>query len=605
MQPPTIFTMPLQKFIDTIFIELIYRETDPLNKARIKILGYILLFYLVFAGTLLFPYYYYGSDLQLLRISIIFAASIVMLIFTRRTHHWRIVAHCAIIALTLATWSNITIYVKDINIATMQYIWLSCVFSFYFFGNKLGLFYSSLNVLPAIAFYIPGFKERIFIGNTTFEVTEPLYFYVISYNFLLILFLQSYFFKSFVTSICDLKSAKKELHSLNKTLNQQVVEIEKLSSARINFLSTMSHEIRTPLHGVIGLTNVLQNQNPRLDQAEHLGMLKFSAQNLLVLVNNVLDITKLDSDKSALEKIDFNLQQLLSKIFASVKLNAAEKELEYKINIDSTLSNLEVKSDPTRLTQIILNLLNNSIKFTKTGYVALSAKIVNRSPSTIRVLFTIEDTGIGISSEQQIIIFDPFTQALPSTARDYGGTGLGLSIVKKTLQLFNSKINLSSEDGKGSKFTFEIEFDYVPLQKLHTIAAADVKDLKGLKVLVAEDNSISRMIISKILSQWNVDFVIVDNGLDALQTAEKENFDVILMDIHMPIMDGYQATENIRKLQDVDKSNVIIIALTASTNETISKHVKDVLMNDYLAKPFNPEDLYGKLKLIKTNFATV
>ena len=393
--------------------------------------------------------------------------------------------------------------------------------------------------------------------------------------------------------------AKTELGLLNEKLNQTVAEVEKLSNSRMEFLSTMSHEIRTPLNGVIGLTNVLLIENPRKDQEENLDMLKFSAENLLLLVNNVLDVNKLDSSKAELEKVGFNLVELVKRAYSSSKLRASEKNLDFKLFTDPVLEGKLVISDPTRVTQVILNLINNAIKFTEKGSISISVQSLGMSKKKIKVQFSIEDTGIGISPENQHIIFEPFTQASPSTSRNYGGTGLGLQIVEKTLSMFDSKISLTSEENIGSKFVFTIDFNYIVLEEPKPILTLNSQnDLSGLKVLVAEDNSVNRMVIEKILKKWNILPTIVDDGLRAVQSVEHGDFDVVLMDIHMPIMDGYEATAGIRKLKDLTKASISIIALTASVNDKVNRNVMDAKMDDYLAKPFNPDHLFAKLNEI-------
>ena len=233
------------------------------------------------------------------------------------------------------------------------------------------------------------------------------------------------------------------------------------------------------------------------------------------------------------------------------------------------------------------------------GSVSISAHAISLSAKTIKVQFIIEDTGIGILPEKQNTIFEPFIQAAASTNRNYGGTGLGLSIVKKTLHLFDSEISLKSERNTGSEFVFDINFNYIILEKPKPIVTVNSQyDLSGLKVLVAEDNGINRMVIDKTLRNWNILPVLVDDGLSAVQSVENGNFDVVLMDIHMPIMNGYEATASIRGLKDRAKASVFIIALTASVNKKVNQNVVDANIDDYLTKPFNPEHLFAKLKEI-------
>ena len=591
--------MGVLNYIDNIFIKLINQEPDQLNQSRIRILGYILVLYTFFSAILLIAYSLSDVPFHLIRVSIVFIVCVFLIALIFYTNLWRVVSHLILVAITLAAWSNLSLYLGEVNIETLQYIWFACVLSFYIHGSKWGWIYSALNILPLLAFTVADNSNYFYIGSTKNEVSQPIYVFITFYNFLLIIFLQFYFFRSFNNNITSLTIAKRELGLLNKKLNQTVAEVEKLSNSRMEFLSTMSHEIRTPLNGVIGLTNVLILENPRKDQEDNLDMLKFSAENLLLLVNNVLDVNKLDSTKSVLEKVGFDLVELLKRTYSSSKLSAFEKKLDFKLFIDPALEGKLVISDPTRLTQVLLNLINNAIKFTVKGSVSMSAHAISLSTKTIKVRFIIEDTGIGILPEKQNTIFEPFIQAAASTNRNYGGTGLGLSIVKKTLHLFDSEISLKSERNTGSEFVFDINFNYIILEKPKpNVTVNSQYDLSGLKVLVAEDNGINRMVIDKTLRNWNILPVLVDDGLSAVQSVENGNFDVVLMDIHMPIMNGYEATASIRGLKDRAKASVFIIALTASVNKKVNQNVVDANIDDYLTKPFNPEHLFAKLKEI-------
>lgn len=591
--------MGFLSYIDTFFLKIINREPDPIDKARIKILSYILIYYTVFSAILIAVYVFNEVLLQLLRIASIFLINVFLILLVLNTKLWRMVSHTLLIMLTLVVWSNLSLYVREVNLATLQFIWFACTLSFYVHGSKWGWLYSLLNILPVLVFTIVGSNNYFYLDTSSHEVGQPIYIFIIVCNFFMIIFLQSYFFRSFNNNIMRLNMAKSELGLLNKKLNQTLAEVEKLSNSRMEFLSTMSHEIRTPLNGVIGLTNVLLLENPRKDQEENLDMLKFSAENLLLLVNNVLDVNKLDSSKSELEKVGFNLVELITRTYSSSKLRADEKMLEFKLFIDPVLEGKLVISDPTRVTQVLLNLVNNAIKFTEKGSISLSARALSLSKNKIKVQFTMEDTGIGISPDNQYIIFEPFMQASASTTRNYGGTGLGLQIVEKTLSMFGSKISLTSEENVGSKFVFVIDFNYIVLEEQMPILTKNIQnDLSGLKVLVAEDNAVNRMVIDKILKKWNLLPAIVDDGLRAVESVKNGDFDVVLMDLHMPIMDGYEATAGIRTLKDQTKASIPIIALTASVNEKVYLNVVDAKMDDYLTKPFNPEHLFAKLKAV-------
>ncbi|QNK61043.1 response regulator [Pedobacter sp. PAMC26386] len=587
----------LPDYIESIFNTLVVEEKNPINQARIKILGYILILYILFTGVLIVAYSLGSETLHLLRVSIVFVSTLLLIAIAYYTHAWKIVSHIVIWLITLAVWSNLSIYVHDVNIETLQFVWFACALGFYMHGLKWGWFYAAINVLPILAYTAMDDKTYFYLSSSPHLVSHGTYLLVISYNFFVILFLHYYFFKAFNHNFISLTEAKNELKELNEKLKTTLSDVEKLSNSRMDFVSTISHELRTPLNGVIGLSNALLLQNPREDQEENLAVLKFSAENLLSLINDVLDFNKFDSDKAELENISFNLSSLIRNIFSSIKLKAQEKMLDLNLHIPDELEDQYVTSDPTRLTQVILNLLNNSIKFTEKGSVTLHLQTLKRSADQMTIRFIVKDTGIGIEQDKQLDIFEPFTQASASINRRYGGTGLGLSIVKKVLRMFNCNINLISKPNEGTEFFFDIDFLY---EAANTAAAPEeapaLQQIAHLKILVAEDNPVNILVIKKTLEQWGIIPVIAENGFIALQKLKQEDFDVILMDLYMPEMDGYEAAAYIRKLDNNTKACTPIIALTANTNEDIAKRVVEAGMNDYLSKPFNPEHLLKKLR---------
>jgi two-component system, sensor histidine kinase len=349
---------------------------------------------------------------------------------------------------------------------------------------------------------------------------------------------------------------------------------------------------------VIGMTELLLDDPHDNNQKENLKVLNFSAVSLHSLINDILDYNKIDSGKLHLEPTRVNLYNLMESIYAGMKLQAQEKGLNLILKIDQDIKGLNMTTDPTRITQIIYNLVGNGIKFTNEGGVTISLKTLGRDSGNIRIRFSVTDTGIGISSDQHEAIFEPFIQASGNITRNFGGTGLGLAIVKRLLDLFNSTINLESSDS-GSKFSFDIAFKLDNKQEIEQNSSIKSNyDLNGLKVLVAEDNPINVLLLKKILTKWNIEPVFAENGIETLGKLSSAAFDVILMDIHMPLMDGYKATAEIRKLSDPVKSSISIIALTASTSN-LEERIKEIGMDDYIYKPFNSKELYSKLKKIQ------
>lgn len=589
--------LQLLQSINLFVSKLVQRETDSINQARVKMLAYILILYLPYTAILIFAYYFGGETQHLIRVSTVFITCALLLSVIYYTQAWKLASHVVLCALTLAVFSNISFYAHSVNVETLQFIWFASALSFYMHGLKWGWFYSSANVIPVLIYIAVSDKTYFHFGSGPFEVSQVTHLFVTAYNFLWIIYMHYYFFKTFNRNFLKLTSTKNELKELNKKLTATLSDLKNTSDARMNFLSTMSHELRTPLNGVIGISNALLLQNPREDQEENLAVLKFSAENLLLLINDVLDFNKFDSDKVELENIPFNLTELIKNNYSSLKLNAREKLLDLNLSITDDLTGKIVTSDPTRLTQVLLNLLNNAIKFTENGFVSLHIETISLTKSQITLRFTIEDSGIGIDPQKQQYIFEPFMQASTSINRNYGGTGLGLPIVKKVLTMFNSKINMVSTPKVGTKFFFDIDFEYqIARTQTSTKSINTGFELAKLRVLVAEDNPVNILVIKKTLESWNILPVIAENGAVAVQKLELEDFDIILMDLYMPIMDGYQAASAIRKMDNKVKASLPIIALTATVSDNVTEKVIEAGMNDYLPKPFNPEHLYTKLK---------
>lgn len=582
-------------YIDTFVTKLANRETDPINQARVKMLVYLIFSYIFFSATSILAYTLEGPLMQLLRAYLTFALSITFIIVIKYTNSWRFLAHGVIILLALAIFSNLSFYVKGINVATLQFIWLGCMFSFYMLGHRWGWFYSLITILPVITFHIIDDKNFFLIGSAPQKINQITYIYVITYNFSLIVFLHYFFFRVFNNNFLSLTETKNQLDELNQKLKNTLVEVEELSKSRMDFLSTMSHELRTPLNGIIGMANTLSLSNPREDQKENLEILKFSVQNLLSLVNNVLDLNKLESDKVELENTPFNLVKLIQNNCASIQQRINDKLLEFNIEIDEELEGKTVYGDPTRLTQVLLNLLNNAVNFTNNGSITLRVKCLQNSNDEIKIGFSIKDTGIGIEPDKINKIFDAYMQGDINTHRQYGGTGLGLPIIKKILEIYGSTIKVESVPNIGSKFSFNISFGYESNKLPDNINLNLITKLPSLKILVVEDNMINIHVIKKTLELWDIVPETAENGLKALEKLDSQSFDVILMDLYMPIMDGFETTKRIRNLEN-EKARTPIIALSATVNNEITQKAMSAGVNDYLSKPFDPAILFEKLQ---------
>ncbi len=376
-------------------------------------------------------------------------------------------------------------------------------------------------------------------------------------------------------------------------------EAEEATQAKTDFLSTMSHEIRTPMNAVIGMTHLLMEENPRDDQLKSLKTLKFSADLLLSLINDILDFSKIESGKIELEFVDFNLKNMLHGIKAAQGTKAQEKHVKLKLRWDEDVP-LMVVGDMTRLGQIINNLVSNAVKFTQEGEVSIEIDLIEEKEHKVRLSFKVRDTGIGISENQIEAIFEEFSQASSSTTRKFGGTGLGLAITKKLLELQGSQIEVTSEVGVGSVFSFKLELR--KSNKVVNEAGATKSNiefgqsLEGLRVLLVEDNPVNQYVVTRFIKKWEASLDIANNGQEAVEKVKQKSYDVILMDIQMPIMDGYESTKQIRAWeQQEEKDPVYIIALTASATLAAKDKVKELGMDEFLTKPFDPKELFARL----------
>lgn len=389
-----------------------------------------------------------------------------------------------------------------------------------------------------------------------------------------------------------------ELNQANIGLEKARIIAEEASEAQKKFLSVMTHELRTPLNAVIGAAHLLVRNNPRQDQFEDLQILRFSAENLLGLINNILDFTKIESGKVSLEKIGFNLRNLVEEIVSAMKIRAKEKNIEIGCHIDDQIPETLI-GDPLRLSQIINNLMGNALKFTDSGTINVELVMRDRSRDEVVVDFMVCDTGIGMSKETMDSVFELFVQGSSETTRKYGGTGLGLVITQKLLELFGSKIQAESHPGVGTCFSFSIKFPVISrITRDISINRENYPftPFAGQRVLLVEDNQVNKLIAGKFLKDWNLTVDSADNGLIALDMVKKEAYSLILMDLQMPEMDGYQASVEIRNIGTEPYLSIPIIALTAAARSDVSAQVFKSGMNDFISKPFNPVDLHLKIK---------
>jgi len=389
----------------------------------------------------------------------------------------------------------------------------------------------------------------------------------------------------------NIKLREQTNFNLKKT-NQELVEAkeraEEASLLKSQFVSTITHELRTPLYGVIGITNIILDEHKELSNSPHLKSLKFSAKYLLALVNDILQINKIEEKRIVLENMIFNLTDEITVIQNSVEYIADKNNDTLTVEIDTAIPEFLI-GDKLRLSQIIMNLVSNALKFTKNGEVVISAQLNRVEGKKYFIEFKVKDTGIGIAKEHQDKVFDKFVQ-IERKEEDYQGTGLGLSIVSRLVELFDSKIYLESEENVGTTFTFTIGFEHDEDKSIEIIynIEVDLSTSNLYNILVVEDNKINQIVTKKIIQKNNMSCTLVDDGYAALVALDKEAFDLILMDINMPLINGFNTTRKIRE----KGIKIPIIALTAFDKEEVTEEAISAGMNDVLVKPFEPSKLF-------------
>ncbi|MGC6429551.1 MAG: response regulator [Jejuia sp.] len=383
-------------------------------------------------------------------------------------------------------------------------------------------------------------------------------------------------------------------------LKQHQLKLEKASTLKTDFLATMSQEIRTPLSAVTSLTNILLMEDHTPEQQENLKSLKYSGEHLLGLINDLVDFNKIETGKVKVVEKDFSLNYLLENIKSHFGVRAEKKGVVFNILRHHDIPN-NIIGDSLKLTQIINNLLNNSLKFTEKGSIVLQVNSLGIERNKAKLQFKIKDTGTGSIQKNRNVIFDNFIKGKTENFAKNKGAGLGLSISKKLLQLQNSDLVIEKEDGRGASFSFNIVFEVS--SKLSSFKPDMIKMQSSyqplkINVLVAEDNKMNVLMLKPFFAKWNVTYSTAENGEEVLKYFEDDNFnfDVVLMDLQMPVLDGYKATRMIRNMGDTAKANIPIIAFTAFAQTDIKEKTQRYGMNGFMSKPFNPVKLYKVLK---------
>lgn len=437
-------------------------------------------------------------------------------------------------------------------------------------------------------------KDSNFTNDTTIKFTK-----LISIMSIALIAILSLLSLSLYRNNKDRIKANELLQVKNNELEIAKNKAEIASKARTEFLSTVSHELRTPLNAINGITHILLEENPKKSQLQYLKSLEFSGDYLLRFINDILEINRVESGNVEIEEINYDLRQLLENILESFSELSKKNKVICELNIDSQIPPLLI-GDPTKLSQIFMNLIGNSMKFSKNGKIWVSINLKEKKDQAVSIYMEVRDSGIGISEEKQKTIFENFTQGSVEINRKYGGTGLGLAIVKSLVQLLGGNIKLESQLGVGSTFHFTIDQKISEKAELVPVKVEYDQDvLIGKHVLIVEDNKINQMITEKMLSKKQMTFVTIENGEESIRVAQDQHFDLILMDIHLPGINGTIAAQRIR---DFD-SQTPIIALTAISLNENREALLGYGMDEVITKPFQPEKFYETIAITLQNSA--
>ncbi|MFN4083057.1 MAG: response regulator [Bacteroidia bacterium] len=400
--------------------------------------------------------------------------------------------------------------------------------------------------------------------------------------------------------IAELKKQTDLQNKIIEVKNIEVMQAKENAEAAVNiksqFISNINHEIRTPLNAIMGVANLLKQQNPTEQQLENINILKESSDKLLATINSMLDFGKMLHGNMQFQETPFNLKLLVKDIKDLFRLNAIEKGIEFELYIDETIPD-KLIGDPLRINQVIINLVSNGIKFTQKGKVSLRVTRELSTLNNVLIHFEVKDTGIGINEKNQHAIFNSFVMAEADLNRKSTGVGLGLSISQKIIEALGSRINLQSQENVGSIFSFSLNFEIAkpelsPREK-ELLEYDNI--LKGNKVLIVEDNVMNILVLKQFLQNWGLKTEIAINGLDAIRRVKAETFDLILMDVHMPEMDGIEATKHIKESDNETIKNIPVIALTADNNDKVRDKLMKAGMADLILKPFDPDDLKERM----------
>ena len=581
----------MQEFLRTLKANYpaFWQDTHVISHIRQQTLRFLLFAYCIMGVLLGLLHLVQHKYFLLGRVLIFTVLSLSGYIMLRHNVPFKKVGHYALICLCLIVLSTAVLYQHGHYLVTFQFIFVILSSGFYILGPRWGLFYSLLSVFLVGSVFVLDQYFEIEINIQAYAVDTYAVAFALVYNYLMLIYIHFFFFK-------ESQLANEKETTLLSELKIAAAQARELAEYKTNFLITMSHEIRTPLHAIIGGLDLLSFEDTKSDQARNLDNVRFSADILNSIIHDILSLNDIEGDQVKLNKEDFQPAVVITDICHKLQGAATNKGLALTLHISPELSNCWVTGDPARLGQIVMNLVSNAIKYTDHGSVDVTIQAKPIADRQVQIFFNVSDTGIGIPPEVFPYIFEPFKLVHSGTKKQYHGTGLGLSLVQQLVNLHGGKLGFTSEEGVGTSFFFDFPYPLSPKRvAMAPVAAENEMGPLDIHVLIAEDNNMNAIILTSFLKKWNVDFDIVDNGLAAVETMLANRYQVILMDINMPVMDGIQASQQIRAFEDSEKANVHIIALTATSRESLESSGVLTLFDDWISKPFHPQVLHAKL----------
>ena len=372
-------------------------------------------------------------------------------------------------------------------------------------------------------------------------------------------------------------------------------QLKKSQEFKDEFLANMSHEIRTPLNAILGFAKLLQEHEFTPEQQQYLDAISISGENLRVIINDILDMSKIEAGKLQISHQQFNFNDLINNLHATYKLRLKDKNIDLIFDIDEAIPNY-LTGDAIRINQILINLLENAFKFTHEGSISLIVSVLEQTSGNVKLKFTVTDTGIGIKEEKLKNIFESFSQAHDNNVKNYGGTGLGLTIVKNLVQLMNGTLHVTSKYGSGTSFSFDMELDIPETNVEIKDVSQTIQKSSEAHILLAEDVKLNQLLAKKIIEGFGYKLTIVGNGQEAIDSIQNNSYDLLLLDLRMPVLDGYETATKIRNELSDSLKNIPIIALTAHAMDQEHNKCIEHGINDYVSKPFEPEELHEKIK---------